>query len=265
MLHLEQLEARENPATVDLVSGTLTFTGDAGADVVSWSKAGTSAMIQANAPISKVGSFPAGWSGFNSTTLVGPLASFDSVVIDLGDGTNTLNLRNNGGKPVAVQGGAGSDTFNISSDAPTNYGNLDGITAPVSLDGGGGVNRLVVSDLGSGVGNTASVVGGTISGLSPSDIEFSGAWQLVTIRGSNSMTASDSFTLDSAAANLRIELNNGDDSVFVVGDTKASIFCNNGNDYVSVAAGVTLSGAVFGNDGDDTFDIDGVVTGGVLT
>src|SRR4029077_1083028 len=67
-------------------------------------------------------------------------------------GGNTFNVQSTlGGSTTEIDGDGGlSDTFNVSSDAGTNNGNLAGILGTLTVQGGSGTaNRLIVSDYGS--------------------------------------------------------------------------------------------------------------------
>src|SRR5262249_14296325 len=71
--------------------------------------------------------------------------------------------------------GGGSDTFNVSSNAPSNSGNLSGIEGTLTLVGGAGAaNRLIVSDLG-GTASKSNIVltSGSITGFAPAAIYYS--------------------------------------------------------------------------------------------
>src|SRR5262249_52001639 len=63
----------------------------------------------------------------------------------------TFNVQGTlGGSTTMIQTGQANDTFNVSSNAPSNTGNLAGVEGTLTLVGGtGSANRLVVSDLGS--------------------------------------------------------------------------------------------------------------------
>jgi hypothetical protein len=87
---------------------------------------------------------------------------------------NTINVQSNTGHTV-IHGDAGSDTFNVSSDAPTDTGVLldpppqqqrppFGLFGTLDLRAGPGFNRLVVSEAGSTQPDHVIVADGSING-----------------------------------------------------------------------------------------------------
>lgn len=266
MLHVEQLEDKLTPATLDVVSGLLTFTGDVGtANVVTQSVSGTSLIIyDASGAISLTqDAINAGCAVSGGVATV-PRSAVASEVFDLGgDAGDKFNLRQND-VPLTVRG---TGTVYISSNAPTNTGDLDGILGAVQVDPlpSGGTN-LWVSDAGSTSGNAAVVIDTSgIYGLAPADITYgSGAFNLVRVSGSNSAFLSESFTIAGTPGTLQLYAGAGDDNATVVADTAGFIRMGSGNDTVTVDSAVTFTGAVYGDAGADVFNINGVVTGGVI-
>src|SRR5207245_1854006 len=93
-------------------------------------------------------------------------------------GGNTFNVRSTlAGSTTDIDGDATSDTYNVSSDAATNDGNLAGIQGTLTVQGGSGSNnRLIVSDFGATGSNTAvTVTNNSISGFAPATIFYSAA------------------------------------------------------------------------------------------
>lgn len=112
------------------------------------------------------------------TTMAGMTGSGASSVAYDGSGRiQTVSIAGgNSGNEFDIQGtnqsvaqgytintGAGADTVNISSDAPTNSGTLAEIQAPIFLNTQGGNDSLTVSDLGS-AGATYTIAAGTTPG-----------------------------------------------------------------------------------------------------
>ena len=108
--------------------------------------------------------------------------------------------------PLAVNGNGGSDTFNVSSDAPNHLGNLNGIQAKVTITASGAKNRLFVSDYSGTTSKTVTVTDHSIVGLAPADIEYSvvgggdftnsaGIADGIKLQGSN--TAATTFNIQS--------------------------------------------------------------------
>ena len=122
---------------------------------------------------------------------------------------------------MIVDGDDGNDTFNVSSNAPTNTGNLDGIAGLLELRGGNGANTIVISDQNSSTANASVVVNDfSVVGLAgPTDgvlIAFSTIGTLdLTIRGSDN--ADDSFHIEAMDSNVTLAVHTGagDDTVDV--------------------------------------------------
>jgi len=86
-------------------------------------------------------------------------AEIENLNISFGSGDNVINVRSTAaGSVTTLTTQGGNDTFNVSSDAPTNLGNLDGIRGDLVLAGGGGVNTVNVSDRGNTTGRTGVVI-----------------------------------------------------------------------------------------------------------
>lgn len=263
--HLERLEERENPATVDLSGGVLTFSdGGAENNLTQYVSGGTLVINDSANPISLgSGAIAAGWKGNGTKTITGPRTSITEQQFHLGGGNDTLNLRAND-VPVFVEGGTGTDAVNISSNAPTNTGNLLGILSAVDVS----AESLWVSDQGATSGNAAVSVDPTgIYGFAgPNDdvpIYTTGTFTSLRISGSSGAFA-ESYTLAGAAGFIRVDGNAGDDSVSIVADTAGLIMLGSGNDSCYVAPGVTFFGDVRGGLDTDYFDIQGTVAGSVV-
>ncbi|MFO0877986.1 MAG: M10 family metallopeptidase C-terminal domain-containing protein [Gemmataceae bacterium] len=163
-------------------------------------------------------------------------------------GTSTLTLRGSntasdifqvkhtlGNFTTILEGNGGDDSINVSSDAPTNAGNLNAIagTLDLRLGTGSGTQSIVVSDFSAAVNNTAVVVtNDQITGLAPGTIKYSTAGSgtdTITIRGSN--TNADTFNVQSTSATF--------DNTVIQG--------NGGDDVVRVHNGATLADPTSGN------------------
>ena len=68
--------------------------------------------------------------------------------------------------PLFIDGEDGNDVINISSDAPTNMGDLLGFTDDIVVDGGAGFNQMVVSNL-AGAPVTVNIFDDRIEGMLP--------------------------------------------------------------------------------------------------
>jgi hypothetical protein len=93
---------------------------------------------QPNAAFTRVGGLSSGsvWYNVNDT---------DLVSVNLGNGSDTFNVRGAAGPKFSLFGGAGNDVINVGSA----FNTLDPIKAPLDLHGGGGFNTLSINDQGS--------------------------------------------------------------------------------------------------------------------
>ena len=145
--------------------------------------------------------------------------------------------------PIVLLGGDGNDTFFISSDAPTNLGDLSGISNDLNIDGGTGENQILISNESGGaldvVVNSTTITGLFASGVltySSTGGSFGGTLGGIEIIGSNG--ADDQFLINSFLAQnaLRIDGRLGEDE-FTIG----------GPDGDNIAGEVIVDGA---SDGD---------------
>lgn len=250
-LNLESLEARDVPAVLDLSGGVLTFTGDAGSDTLTqYASGATLVLSHPTGPVSLTpDAIAAGWKGNGTNTVTGPRASVTSQVIDLGGGADVFNLRATD-VPLSVV----AETVNISSNAPSNTGNLLGILGAVDVDGGGS-GTLVVSDQAATSDNAAvSIDADSIDGLAgPTDGVSIGYTGLATLRvvGSANSAVTESFTVDTPAAStlFQLTMNAGANTVVVLqaAPVTTRIFGGTGIDTVTLGdAGnpVVLTGSL---------------------
>jgi hypothetical protein len=101
---------------------------------------------------------------FGTSALVD--AQGDQVLFDIG--TVTANT------PLTVQSDGNNDTFDVSSDAPTNLGNLNGIQGKLTLLAcGGNYNRLLISDRGNSAGKNIVMTDHSITGFAAGEIDYS--------------------------------------------------------------------------------------------
>jgi len=78
------------------------------------------------------------------------------------------------GTPMTVQGFGNDNSFDISSDAPTNTGALTGIQGKLTIVAGGGTdNRLVVGDRGDSIARNVTITSGRITGFAQGEIDYS--------------------------------------------------------------------------------------------
>jgi hypothetical protein len=179
----------------------------------------------------------------------------ENLGISFGSGDNSINiLGTSAGTTTVLTGGDGNDTFNISSDAPGNEGDLDGVRGDLVLAGGGGVNTINLSDRGDTDGRTGVVItdhditgmtgdaGG--SGVVSYDGSFNG--------GINALFGSgdDEIAVESVLPDGTFAVRSGDGD-----DTVTAVDASAGDD------GVLL---VFGEGGSDTLDASAWTSGAIL-
>ena len=69
--------------------------------------------------------------------------SVNSLVLNGGSGNDIYNIQGTGGEtPVSIVAGKGNDTFNVSPSSK----NLGTVNAPLSINGGGGNDSMVLDD-----------------------------------------------------------------------------------------------------------------------
>ena len=155
--------------------------------------------------------------------------------------------------PVILFGGDGDDTFYISSDAPTNLGDLTTLNNDLTIDGGSGVNQILISNE-NGAALDVVVTEDQITGLFNSGVLTyfgEGVFDLIDIVGSNG--GDDRFLVQSFLAGNRLNIDGrlGEDE-FIIGN--ASDVAPNVVGEVSVEGGsesdtftVFLGGGDLGN------------------
>ncbi len=183
---------------------------------------------------------------FSAINVTGSNTSGDVFTIQNPNGP--LNLNTMGGADrVNVQAisfeanidtGLGNDVINVSSDADVNLGTLNNIAATLNLDGGAGVNTLIVSDFAAVAGNANVIVTATqilnMAGAADDQIinyaATGGSWGGITLIGSD--TVGETFTLQSPNGPLTLNMNGGNDTANVQSLTFAATINGNGGDDV---------------------------------
>ena len=134
-----------------------------------------------------------------------------------GTGVDTFNIKNVDNFLV-VSGGDGDDIFNVSSDAPANAGNVNGITGPLVLNGVNGSDTLNLSDAGDNTDNTGTITSTTITGLGMANPITYGTMENINITlGSGN----DTFTITSPGAVTTVDGTAGMDTFNIVSNTSA--------------------------------------------
>ncbi|HEV3084408.1 MAG TPA: DUF4214 domain-containing protein, partial [Gemmataceae bacterium] len=188
----------------------------------------------------------------NSITAFAPASIFYSAAGKFTDGTindgillrgsnkggNTFNVQSTlGGSTTEIDGDGGlSDTFNVSSDAGTNNGNLAGILGTLTVQGGSGTaNRLIVSDYGSANSDAGVVVtNNRITAFAPASIFYSAAGKFtdgtindgILLRGSN--TGGNTFNVQSTLGGSTTQID-GDGGLSDTFNVSSDAGTNNGN------------------------------------
>ena len=116
-------------------------------------------------------------AGPDTINLNQPDSAIGAIPIDVNTSAGaTVNVTGTRvGTTTTVFGTAGVETVNVSSNAPTNTGDLNSIDGPVEVSGGGGADVLNISESGIAVADTVTINGGPISGTA------GGGWSVNSI------------------------------------------------------------------------------------
>jgi autotransporter-associated beta strand protein len=168
-LRLELLEDRTVPSsTVTLASGVLAYTAgtsDTNNLTFSFNSATGVFSFVENGGVT-INTSISGSTGSGTSAVTVPDTAVTSVQLNLANAQNDiLNLQSlNSADPVSFSGGAGNDTISISSNAPSNSGDLLGIqNGTITIAAGTGSNQLNVSESGSTTSDTLLVTSSQIS------------------------------------------------------------------------------------------------------
>ena len=149
--------------------------------------------------------------------------NLETLDLTLGDGSNVLNIQ--GTSAITnVNLGGGDDEIYISSLSdidftkrePSFIGNLDRIQGTLNIDGGTGVQRLLISDASSLIGDTVSIINRLpFRGLPGQDLtQLDAAAELFVIGASPAPISIQADRVDgSFRKGFRIETGSGDDTV----------------------------------------------------
>ncbi|MEZ5100608.1 MAG: calcium-binding protein [Thermoleophilia bacterium] len=173
---------------------------------------------------------------------------------------------------TAVYGTGGDDVVRVSSDGSGTTGDLDGIAGELGIDGGGGANAILVSDLdetGAGANASATVDATGIAGLAgPADatpivLSATGGTNHLTLTTSGSPALAEQVSVDAPAGAVVLDLADGADRVFVRTVGKPlTVRGNDGDDAIAIGSaaskldGITASVTVDGGTGTDTVTVD---------
>jgi hypothetical protein len=242
MLGLERMEDKLAPANLNISGGALTFT-DGGTQNNNLTVGVAAGVYSFNDSLSVItldaGAITAGWKGSGTNTVSGPAASVTgSITINLGGGTNTVNLRSTN-NATTINGQTGNSTVYISSNAPSNTGNLALITADVTVAAGTATSLWAADYTGAGVSRVIDITSTGISGLGANAINYTGTLNSLRVTGSNAAGYAETYNITAAPAkSLTVDGNAGVDT-FNVNSTLgvATINAGAGDDVVTVLAG----------------------------
>ncbi len=228
--------------SLDNIGGALTIDGGQGVNTLTVSDAGTTGLANnatitstqitglAGASNNQAINYKSIGGSFGQITVIGAAGASladqftlnspnGPLALDLGAGNDTVNVQALT-KAATINGGSGSDTFNVSSDAPTDQGTLNNINGTLTVNAGTGGNVLDVSDYGqTSLADNVTVTGSAITGFAGSAkgtaINYGGAFSSVILTGShadaNTFTVSGGTVavLQGGNANDTFNLGNG--------------------------------------------------------
>ncbi len=195
--------------------------------------------------------------GFDPGTAT-PFDPIETVNIDTSataaDIVNVLSSR--AGSIYNIDTGGGVDTINVSSDAPTNAGDLDGILGVLNFDTGTEADSLIVSDLGDATPDTYDLteVGpettlSFLDGTADINYDVSGAGQLETFLLIGPAVGGSTYDINDTTGTSSNTVNDGDIATPAnSGDSTFSIQA----DAVAPGSSNTFNGLA----GLDTFNVD---------
>ena len=162
----------------------------------------------------------------------------DTLIVELGQGNDDVHVRSTSAA-TTIRGNGGADDFFVSSDATpsdtTPLGDIDAINGALTVDGGGGIDHLVIVDLADATGDTGQLDHTTLTGFSPGTITYLSFATLDLTLG----TGDDTLEILSLLAELQ--------TVDVDGSA--------GNDWFDVDGFDAVLVTILGREGDDSFDI----------
>ncbi|MCG8324718.1 MAG: ABC transporter C-terminal domain-containing protein [Thiotrichales bacterium] len=225
----------------------------------------------------------------NSTVIVGDIDAADAAVdgnsgTATGTGFNFIEMETVNGTGVAdifnikdvdnaltINAGAGDDTFNVSSNAPTNTGTVDDITALLTLRGdadSGAGDTLNISDSANGSAKTGAITATAVTGIfgAGGSISYSdgggNATENISISLSN--TGGDTFTFTGLDAGSTVSVaGNGGNDIFNLNTdigVGSMVMGGDNNDTFNINVSQTATADFMGEGGDDTFDLANNVT-----
>ncbi len=183
MLRLLELEGRLTPAALDIAGGVLSFVngvGEVSNVTVSVASNVYTVKDSANLITLSAGAVASGWRGSGTHQVSGTATPVASLDFDLDDGT--LNVRSIA-DPIVVDGGSGAVQVNLGSTASTPAGNLNGLSAGVTVNAGANTSLLVGDATGPALPGGVTLDPTSITGMTPTPIALSGWFAAITIYG----------------------------------------------------------------------------------
>lgn len=111
--------------------------------------------------------------------LAGNLQS-PAVAVFTGDGNTTVDLlRTLANTSTIITGGAGMDTYNVSSVAPATNGVLTALAGGITINGGSGTNTLVLGDSADLPGRPGTLTANLVTGFGMAGISYSNLQNIV--------------------------------------------------------------------------------------
>jgi len=177
--------------------------------------------------------------------------TLETVNITLGKASDTFNTL--GTTSISnVFGGAGSNTFNVSSDAAANLGILDGVQGVLNITTQtGGTDTLNISDFGRVLPDTVGITRQSVTGTAHAPInyfeaggKFTGGIHIWMGSGADTIGVSSTLARDVTL----IHANAGNDNITLIDDHtgkngQVAVFAEAGNDVID---GLAWNSTLFG-------------------
>jgi hypothetical protein len=131
-----------------------------------------------------------------------------SLILDGGSAGDTYDIKSTAARTVTiVNGGPGNDTFNITpSDATfNNNDNFGNITGPLTVNGGGGADLLIIDDQNDTAADTYTIAAGNVQRTGSAGLTYTGIQGVVVNGGSGG----DTYNVNSTAAGTPVTINAG--------------------------------------------------------
>lgn len=183
MLDVEQLLDRILPATLDIVSGAMSFANALGetSNITVSVASNVYTVKDANNLITLgAGAVASGWRGSGTHQVSGTATPVSSLEFAADDGI--VNVRSIV-DPIIVDGGSGSVQVNLGSTASTPGGNLNGLSAGVTVNAGMDTSLMVGDLTGPPLPGGVTLDSTSITGMTPTPIVLSGWFAAITIYG----------------------------------------------------------------------------------